>query len=50
MAIIGDQDASVASDLEAVGPAVIFDDERPFLVRRDPEDASERDVDDVVIA
>ena len=48
--VVGDQDAPVAADLQPVGPAVIFDDQRPFPVRRDPEDAAEGDIDDVEIA
>jgi len=35
--VIGDQHASVSADLETVGPAVIFRDERPCTVGRDPE-------------
>jgi hypothetical protein len=50
VAIVGDKDASVGTDLQAVGPAVIFCYQRPFAVRRDLEDASERDVDDAEIA
>ena len=48
--VVGDQDAAVAADLQAVRPAVIFDHQRPCPVRRDPEDAAEGNVDDVEIA
>ena len=48
--VVGNQDAAVAADLQAVGPAVIFDHQRPCAVRRDPEDAPERNIDDVEIA
>src|SRR5665213_3159035 len=48
--VVGDVDASVAMDLQAVGPAVILDDELAFELRRQAEDAAERDVDEIEIA
>jgi hypothetical protein len=45
VAIVGDKNAAVAADLEAVGPAVILDRERPFPVRRDLEDAPKWNID-----
>ena len=50
MHIVGDQDAAVLADLQAVRPALIFDHQRPCLVGRDPEDAAEGNIDDVEIA
>src|SRR6266487_1273597 len=45
--VVGDKDASIGADLQTVGPAVIFCHQRPFAVRRDPKNATERNIDDV---
>src|SRR5262249_6269349 len=50
LAVIRDPDAAVLVDRKAVGPAVVFGDERPTQVGRDAEDASVRDIDDVEVA
>src|SRR5258707_6329850 len=49
MAIVGDEDAALSADLQAIRPAFIFDRERPLSVRRDLEDAAEGNIDDVQI-
>jgi hypothetical protein len=48
--VVGHKNASVGGNLQAVGPAVIFHNQRPLAVRRNAKNASERDVDDVEIA
>ena len=48
--VIGHKDAAVGADLQAVGPAVIFDHQRPRAIRRDAKNAPERNVDDIKIA
>jgi hypothetical protein len=50
VAIVGDKDAAIGRNLEAIRPAVIFDHQRPPAVGRDPKNAAERDIDDVEIA
>jgi len=45
--IIRNEDAPVPADLQSVRPTLIFDDQRPVAVGRNPEDATEGNVDDV---
>jgi len=48
--VVGNEDAAASVDLQSIGPALVFNDERPFSVGGDAEDAAERDVDNVEIA
>jgi hypothetical protein len=48
--VVADEDAPVLVDLQAVRPAVILANEVAVSVRRQLEDAAERDVDEVEIA
>src|SRR5581483_5689172 len=43
--VVGDEDAPVLVDLQPVRPAVVLNDEVPFALRVDAEDAPEGDVD-----
>src|SRR5579864_6258404 len=42
--VVGDEDAAVLVDLQAVRPAVVLDDEFPSALRVDAEDSPERNV------
>src|SRR5262249_47102995 len=48
--VIRDEGTAILVELEAVRPAVVLHDEVPFLLRRDAEDAAERDVHDPEVA
>ena len=48
--MVGDENASVLMDLEAVGFSVILDDDIEDAIGRNAEDASERHIDNVEIS
>ncbi len=48
--VVGDEDAAILVDLEAVGLAVPFRDDGELALRRHPQNLAVRDVDDIEIA